>query len=58
VIDGVLVYVDDVDTHFAQAKELGANVLSEPEDGRPESAIASKTSKDIAGCLWRKIGGS
>jgi uncharacterized glyoxalase superfamily protein PhnB len=33
VIDGVLVYVDDVDAHHARAKEAGAVVLSEPEDG-------------------------
>jgi uncharacterized glyoxalase superfamily protein PhnB len=32
VIDGVLVEVDDVDAHFAQAKEAGATILSEPED--------------------------
>lgn len=32
VIDGVLVEVDDVDAHFAQAKEAGAAILSEPED--------------------------
>jgi uncharacterized glyoxalase superfamily protein PhnB len=27
------VYVDDLDTHFRQAKAAGATVLSEPEDG-------------------------
>ena len=32
VIDGVLVEVDDVDAHFALAKEAGATILSEPED--------------------------
>lgn len=32
VIDGVHVYVDDVDAHFAQARESGATILSEPED--------------------------
>jgi uncharacterized glyoxalase superfamily protein PhnB len=32
VIDGVLVYVDDVDEHFARAKQAGATVLSAPED--------------------------
>lgn len=32
VIDGVLVEVDDVDAHFAQAKQAGATILSEPED--------------------------
>jgi uncharacterized glyoxalase superfamily protein PhnB len=32
VIDGLLVYVDDVDEHFGRAKAAGATILSEPED--------------------------
>jgi uncharacterized glyoxalase superfamily protein PhnB len=32
VIDGVLVLVDDVDEHFARAKDAGATILSEPSD--------------------------
>ena len=32
VIDGVLVYVDNVDQHHARAKQAGANILSAPED--------------------------
>lgn len=32
VIDGLHVFVDDVDKHFGRAKEAGANILSEPED--------------------------
>jgi uncharacterized glyoxalase superfamily protein PhnB len=32
VIDGVHVYVDDLDGHFARAREAGATILSEPED--------------------------
>src|SRR4030088_1002022 len=28
IVDGVLVYVDDVDAHFAQAKRQGASILS------------------------------
>lgn len=35
VIDGVLVLVDDVDAHCAQARAAGAVILSEPEDGGP-----------------------
>ena len=31
VIDGVLVYVDDVDAHYRQARDAGATILSEPE---------------------------
>jgi uncharacterized glyoxalase superfamily protein PhnB len=32
VIDGVHVFVDAVDEHFARAKAAGATLLSEPED--------------------------
>ena|SRR6185295_11103509 len=35
VIDGVLVYVDDIDTHFTRARQSGATILSEIEDGGP-----------------------
>ena len=49
VIDGVLVQVDNLDAHFAQAKEAGATILSEPEDtghGRTYRA------EDIEGHRW------
>ena len=32
IIDGLHVQVDDVDAHFRQARDAGADVLSEPED--------------------------
>ena len=32
VVNGVYVAVDDVDAHYAQAREAGARILSEPED--------------------------
>jgi len=32
VIDGVVIYVDDVDKHCERAKKAGATILSEPED--------------------------
>jgi uncharacterized glyoxalase superfamily protein PhnB len=35
VIDGVLVYVEDVDAHYERVKSAGAFILSEPEDGPP-----------------------
>jgi PhnB protein len=35
IIDGVLVYVDDIDSHFARAKAAGATILSEIESGPP-----------------------
>ncbi len=36
VIDGVLVHIDgDLDAHHQQAKRVGAEILSPPEDGPP-----------------------
>ena len=35
IIDGVLVYVADVDAHCQRAVAAGANILSKPEDGPP-----------------------
>ena len=31
IVDGVLVYVDDVNAHYEQAKQRGATIISEPE---------------------------
>jgi uncharacterized glyoxalase superfamily protein PhnB len=52
VIDGVLVYVDDVDEHFAQAKRSGASILSEPESGGPGKRYRTE---DIEGHRWMFI---
>ena len=35
IIDGVLVYVDNLDAHIERAKASGATILSEIEDGPP-----------------------
>lgn len=35
IVDGLLVYVENVTTHFATAKENGAVILSAIEDGPP-----------------------
>jgi uncharacterized glyoxalase superfamily protein PhnB len=35
IIDGVLVYVPDVDAHYERAVGAGATILTEPEDGYP-----------------------
>ena len=31
IVDGVLVYVDDVNAHYERAKQHGATIISEPE---------------------------
>jgi uncharacterized glyoxalase superfamily protein PhnB len=49
VIDGVLVYVDDVDAHYQQAKSTGALILSEPEDGPPARRYRVE---DLEGHRW------
>jgi uncharacterized glyoxalase superfamily protein PhnB len=51
VIDGVLVDVDDVDAHFARAKEAGATILSEPEDV-PEFGVRHYRAEDPEGHRW------
>ena len=49
IVDGVLVYVDDVDAHFARARSNGALILSEPEDGPPARRYRAE---DIEGHRW------
>ena len=51
VIDGVLVQVDDVDAHFAHAKEAGARILSEPEDF-PSFCVRHYRVEDPEGHRW------
>jgi catechol 2,3-dioxygenase-like lactoylglutathione lyase family enzyme len=59
VIDGVLVYVPDVDAHYTRAKRAGATILSEPEDGFPARRYRAE---DPEGHRWmfmaRPAGGS
>jgi uncharacterized glyoxalase superfamily protein PhnB len=49
VVDGVLVYVDDLQKHYERAKERGANILSEPETG-PHGTLYRV--EDIEGHRW------
>jgi PhnB protein len=49
IIDGVLVYVDDVDAHYTQAKAAGAVILSELEDGFPARRYRAE---DLEGHRW------
>lgn len=49
VIDGVLVFVDNVDEHYERAKAAGANILSEPEDGPPARRYRVE---DLEGHRW------
>ena len=49
IVDGVLVYVDDVKAHYQRAKQKGATILSEPEaDGYGRRYRA----EDIEGHRW------
>ncbi|MDQ6918120.1 MAG: aminotransferase [Candidatus Dormibacteraeota bacterium] len=47
IIDGVLVYVDDVPAHFERAKKAGARILSEPEEGPRRYRV-----EDLEGHRW------
>jgi len=49
VIDGVLVYVNDLDRHFERAKTAGATILSEIEEGPPGRRYRAE---DLEGHRW------
>jgi len=49
IIDGALVYVADVDAHFARAKREGAAILSELESGPPARRYRAE---DLEGHRW------
>jgi uncharacterized glyoxalase superfamily protein PhnB len=49
IIDGLLVYVDDLEAHYQQAKAAGANILSEPEGGPPGRRYRAE---DLEGHRW------
>jgi uncharacterized glyoxalase superfamily protein PhnB len=49
IIDGVLVFVEDLDRHFARAKAAGAMILSEIEDGPPGRRYRAE---DFEGHRW------
>lgn len=48
--NGVLAYVDDIDGHFARAKDAGATILSEIEAG-PEGTRLYRA-EDVEGHRW------
>ncbi len=50
VVDGVLVYVDDLAAHFERAKRAGATILSEPED--TEHGVCHYRAEDLEGHRW------
>ena len=49
VVDGLLVYVDDVDAHFARAKQKGATILSEVETNEKGKLYRAE---DVEGHRW------
>jgi uncharacterized glyoxalase superfamily protein PhnB len=51
VVDGVFVYVDDLEAHHGRAKRAGAAILSEPEDN---AAIGQRQyrAEDLEGHRW------
>jgi uncharacterized glyoxalase superfamily protein PhnB len=52
IIDGVLVYVDDVAAHFERAKTAGATILSELEAGTEGKRYRAE---DLEGHRWMFI---
>jgi PhnB protein len=49
IIDGVLVYVDDVTAHFERAKAAGATILSAPEEATEGKRYRAE---DLEGHRW------
>ena len=49
IVDGVLVYVDDLDRHFKRAKAAGAMMLSGIEEGPPGRRYRAE---DLEGHRW------
>ena len=49
VVDGVLVYVDDLDAHYSRAARSGAPTLSEIERGGPAPLYRTE---DLEGHRW------
>lgn len=49
VVNGVLVYVENVDAHFKRAKENGAEILSQIEEGFPGKRYRCA---DVEGQRW------
>jgi len=49
IIDGVLVYVNDLDRHFERAKSAGATILSVIEEGPPGRRYRAE---DLEGHRW------
>jgi uncharacterized glyoxalase superfamily protein PhnB len=50
VIDGVLVYVDDVAAHLQRARDAGATILTDVETG-PEGGLLYRA-EDLEGHRW------
>jgi uncharacterized glyoxalase superfamily protein PhnB len=51
VVDGVLVYVDDIVAHFERAQAAGATVLSPLEDN-PDAGHRNYRVEDVEGHRW------
>jgi uncharacterized glyoxalase superfamily protein PhnB len=49
VIDGHFVVVDDVDAHYARAREAGATILSEPQENH---GMRMYNVEDLEGHRW------
>jgi len=49
IVDGVLVFVEDVDGHYERARQAGARILSEPENSPPGRRYRVE---DLEGHRW------
>jgi uncharacterized glyoxalase superfamily protein PhnB len=51
VVDGVMVYVDDIEAHFAQASAAGASILTPLQDN-PSVGQRQYRAADVEGHRW------
>ena len=51
VVDGVMVYVDDIEAHFAQASAAGASILTSLQDN-PGIGQRQYRAADVEGHRW------
>ena len=49
IINGILVYVDDVSSHYERAKQMGAKILTDLESGGPGTRYRVE---DLEGQRW------
>jgi len=56
IVDGVLVYVDDVEAHYAKAKQLGATIITDVEADQAQSRSDVRLGDPSPTMFLRRLG--